>query len=218
MGAPGFSRGTATPTRDFDDVMAHDPSAGYADLRPIVVGGLYSGATSTPATTTTTPATTTPARPTARQAHARPQTFAGGMLPETFLRLTEPVPPASTGMASVAGGVGLGMAQPQLMPYQAPGYTGLVFCACLLCNPTKETLLSILIQHISCTIGGRPETSIAGHVIMHVAQARLAKNYGLSRMDPFVRFQLGRFERHTTVSDNGTVRSLGRLFCLFVTC
>ncbi len=99
MGAPGFSRGTATPTRAFEEAMEDDPSAGYGELRPIVVGGTFPEPTSSVAATSAA-SSSVPLRPVAVVREPRPQTFAGGMLPETFLRLTEPIPPPSSAGAS----------------------------------------------------------------------------------------------------------------------
>lgn len=164
--ALGFTRGTATPPpTDYDPLdetdddhrsdvalmpLAWSAAPGYGDqddvpmavpvtdLAPVRRG---------PQVTTTMGALS----PTPEQ--ARPLTFAGGMLPNDFLRLTIPVPIT--------------------MPARIPGHAA--------------------------------GDQLYGQVIVQLRQAKLAKNYGLARMDPFVRFRLGRFERHSSVCGNGTL-------------
>ncbi len=86
------------------------------------------------------------------QERQRPITFAGGMLPDDFLRLTIAVPVT---------------APPPMVP------------------------------------GNYNEAPLVGNLIVGVLAANLTKNYGITRMDPFCRLRLGRFERHSNVCGNG---------------
>lgn len=121
------------------------------------------------------PAAATAVQTGAMQA-ARPLTFAGGVLPDDFLRVMVPVevpintPRAGPGAAAMGGGAGN-------MYGVGAGGAG------------DEYLM-----------GGFSE----GTVTIHVTQARLAKNYGFTSMDPAVHLTIGGLQARTAVCSNGS--------------
>jgi toll-interacting protein len=101
----------------------------------------------------------------------RPMTFAGGQLPEDFLRIMVPVEvPVTAGPAYSQFGGGGGVMRGA--GYGAGAGVGMM-----------------MLQQ--------------GTVTIHITQARLSRNYGMTRMDPAVHLTIAGLQARTAVCPNG---------------
>lgn len=113
----------------------------------------------------------------AQQQISRPLTFAGGVLPEDFLRVMVPVEvPIDAGPAYGRGGRGSG----------GGGMGGMYGTG------SGDPMML-----------GMGAGYAEGTVTIHVTQARLAKNYGFTSMDPTVHLTIGGLQARTAVCPNG---------------
>jgi len=66
----------------------------------------------------------------------------------------------------------------------------------------QQAALAIHQQQLAA-MGGVQHTHQMGRLNITIAQAKLAKNYGLARMDPYVRLRIGHFVLETHTDPNG---------------
>eukprot|EP00729_Bicosta_minor_P019231 gene19232-32782_t len=172
---PSSSTFTATTT------SAPSPSASFSSPPPAAYSDAYAAAAGAAAAAAPAPASASSALPEAgglaQQQISRPLTFAGGVLPEDFLRVMVPVEvPIDAGPAYGRGGHGSG----------GGGMGGMYGTG------SGDPMML-----------GMGAGYAEGTVTIHVTQARLAKNYGFTSMDPTVHLTIGGLQARTAVCPNG---------------